>query len=173
MKIAPLSAAALLWACAATAQEIPDEFRKEWPDFRYAEPAQLRGLPAAVRSDLESRGCRIPRFMKWDGPHNAIQGQFMKAGQQDWAVLCATPAKTTILVYPAGAADAVKALRAEDPDPRRFIHAVSAFVLDKRAVRDQQGEMPPRPFDHDAIEDGPIGHGGRVLYHLEGEWSLL
>ena len=174
MRFAILAALFGALACAAAqAQEIPEGFRKAWPDFRYVEPGQLRALPDAVRSDLERRGCRIPRFMKWDGPHNAIQGQFMQAGQQDWAVLCATPARTSLLVYPAGLANAVKALRAEDPDPRRFIHTVSAFVLGKRAARDQQGEMPVRAFDHDGIEDGQIGHGGRVLYHREGEWSLL
>jgi hypothetical protein len=174
MKLPTLAAISLVLPCAVVqAQEVSEEFRKEWPDFRYLEPKQVRDLPGAVRADLEKRACRIPRFMKWDGPHNAIQGQFMRAGQQDWAVLCATPDKTTILIYAAGAAESVQPLRGEDPDPRRFIHAVTAFVLGKRALRDQQGEMPVQEFDHDGIEDGPIGGSGRVIYHRDGEWSLL
>jgi hypothetical protein len=174
MTLLRLSPAVFLFACFATfAQPVSDEFRKEWPDFRYLEPKQIRNLPDAVRADLENRGCRIPKFMKWDGPHNAIQGQFMKAGQQDWAVLCATADKTVILLYPAGAAESVQPLRSEDADPRRFIHAVTAFVLSKRALRDQQGEQPVEDFDHDAIEDGPIGKTGKVIYFRAGEWALL
>lgn len=173
MKIAPIAAVALLCACAAQAQTIPEEFRREWPDFRYLEPRQVRELPSAVRGDLENRGCRIPRFTRWDGPHNAIQGQFMKAGQQDWAVLCATADKTVILLYPAGTAESVQPLRGEDAEPHRFIHAVTAFVLSKRALRDQQGEQPVQEFDHDAIEDGPIGKPGKVVYFRAGEWTLF
>jgi hypothetical protein len=163
----------LFVAATADAQALPEEFRKAWPDFRYLEPKQLRQVPAPVRADLEARGCRVPMFTKWDGPHNAISGQFLQAGRQDWAVLCASDGKTTILVYPGGAADAVQPLRSEESDPRRFLHAVSAFVLSKRALRDQQGELPVQSFDHDAIEDGPIGEPGRVVYHRAGEWMLL
>ncbi len=173
MKIAPIAAVALLCACAAQAQTIPEDFRKEWPDFRYLEPKQIRELPGPVRADLENRGCRIPKFTKWDGPHNVIQGAFVKAGQLDWAVLCAATDKTVILLYPAGAAEAVQPLRNEDADPHRFIHVVTAFVLSKRALRDQQGEQPVQEFDHDAIEDGPITKTGKVIYFRAGEWTLL
>jgi hypothetical protein len=173
MKIATIAAVALLCACAAQAQTIPEEFRKEWPDFRYLEPRQMRELPAAIRADLENRGCRIPKFTKWDGPHNAIQGRFMNEDQQDWAVLCATADKSVILLYPAGGVDAVQPLRTEDADPHRFIHVVTDFVLSKRALRDQQGEQPVQEFDHDAIEDGPITKSGKVIYFRAGEWTLL
>lgn len=174
MRFPILAALPVALACSvAQAQDVSEAFRKEWPDFRYLEPRQVRELPGAVRADLEQRGCRIPKFTKWDGAHNAIQGPFMKADQQDWAVLCATPDKSTILVYPAGEADSVQPLRGEEPDPRRFIHSVTAFVLGKRALRDQQGELPVPEFDHDAIEDGPIGRSGRVVYCRDGEWSLL
>jgi hypothetical protein len=163
----------LLSSAGAQAQSIPEEFRREWPDFRWLEPGQVRELPAQIRADLDKRGCRIPKFTKWDGPHNAIQGQFIKAGQQDWAVLCATSDKSTILLYPAGETASVQPLRMQEADPRRFIHSVTAFVLGKRALRDQQGELPVPEFDHDAIEDGPIGSSGRVIYCRDGEWSLL
>jgi hypothetical protein len=173
MKIAIPTAALLLACAAAQAQDIPDEFRKEWPDFRYLEPKQVRGLPPAVRADLETRGCRIPQFTKWDGAHNAIQGRFLQPEGKDWAVLCAASGKSTILLYPNGAAESVQPLRAEDLDPHRFLHTVTAFVLSKRALRDQQGEQPVQEFDRDAIEDGPIGKPGRVIYYRAGEWTLL
>jgi hypothetical protein len=173
MRLPLVAALSLSLAGAVAAQEISDDFRKAWPDFRYLEPKQVRELPAAIRADLKKRGCRIPKFTKWDGAHNAIAGQFMQAGQRDWAVLCAEPDKTTILLYIGGEATAVQPLRMEEPDPRRFIHSVSPFVLGKRALRDQQGELPVQSFDHDGIEDGPIGETGRVIYYRDGEWSLL
>ena len=155
---------------AAMSQTTVEEVRKQWPDFRYLNPGQIRELPPAVRADLEKLGCRIPKFIKWDARHNAIQGQFFKAGQTDWAVLCQVGDKTGILLYPGGAASDLPMLRSEPTDPARTIHAVSAFVLQKRAVRDQPDEPPPA-FDHDGIEDGPIQKTGRVIYHREDEWT--
>ena len=118
----------------AMAQEIPEDFRKEWPDFRYLEPKQVRGLPAALRADLEKRNCRVPMFTKWDGPHNAIPGQFIKAGQQDWAVLCATPEKTTLLLYAGGDPAAVQPLRGPEHVPAKAVG------------------------DHDVVTDGHAEH---------------
>ena len=47
---------------------------------------------------------------------------------------------------------------------------VSAFVLQKRALRDHPDEPPPE-FDHDGIEDGLIEKPGRVIYHRDDEWA--
>ena len=157
---------------AAAAQTTVEEVRKKWPDFRYLGPGQLRELPEAVRTDLEKLGCRIPKFLKWDGRHNVIQGQFFKAGQLDWAVLCQVGDKTGILLYPGGAVSELPMLRSEPTDPARTIHIVSAFVMQKRAVRDHPDDPPP-VFDHDGIEDGPIQKGGQVIYFRDDEWSEL
>jgi hypothetical protein len=50
-----------------------------------------------------------------------------------------------------------------------MIHTVSPFVLQKRAIRDQSAERLPA-FDHDAIEDGPVGGASETVYKLEGRW---
>ena len=155
---------------AAMAQTTVEEVRKQWPDFRYLDPGQIRELPPAVRADLEKLGCRIPKFIKWDARHNAIKGQFFKPGQTDWAVLCQVDDKTGILLYPGGAATDLPMLRGEPTDLTLTIHAVSAFVLQKRAVRDHPDEPPPA-FDHEGIEDGPIQKAGRVIYHRDDEWA--
>lgn len=154
---------------AASAQTGLKEIQKEWPDFRYLEPKQVRELPALIKADLEKRGCRIPRFTRWDARHNVIQGQFLKPGQRDWAVLCWHQDKSSILIYPGSAAADVQTVRSEDHDPYRIIHTVTAFVLQKRAVRDKLTESLP-PFDHDGIEDGPIQKASLVLYYRDGEW---
>ena len=164
--------AALLFALCATAaaQTTVEEVRKKWPDFRYLEPGQLRELSEAVCADMEKLGCRIPKFMKWDARHNVIQGQFFKAGQTDWAVLCQAGDKTGILLYPNGKSAELPMLRGEPSDPSRTIHVVSAFVLQKRAVRDHPDDPPPA-FDHDGIEDGPIQKASQVIYHRDDEWT--
>jgi hypothetical protein len=158
-----------LLCAAAAAQTTVEEVRRQWPDFRYFDPRQLRELPEVIRTDMQKLGCRVPKFVKWDARHNVIQGQFFKQGQTDWAVLCQVGDNTGILLYPGGAATDLPMLRREPTDPARTIHAVSAFVLQKRAVRDHPDEAPP-PFDHDGIEDGPIQQTGRVIYHSNDEW---
>jgi hypothetical protein len=60
MKLALALAIATAFAAVAAAQDAG--IRKEWPDFRYFEPQQVRELPALIKSDLEKRGCKIPRF---------------------------------------------------------------------------------------------------------------
>jgi hypothetical protein len=156
-------------AAAASAQTGLKEIQKEWPDFRYLEPKQVRELPALIKADLEKRGCKIPRFTRWDARHNVIQGQFLKPGQRDWAVLCRHQDKSSILIYPGSATADVLTVRSEDHDPYRIIHTVTAFVLQKRALRDKLTESLP-PFDHDGIEDGPIQKAALVLYYRDGEW---
>jgi len=156
-------------AAPASAQTELKEIQKEWPDFRYLEPKQVRELPAVIKADREKRGCKIPRFTKWDARHNLIQGQFLKPGQRDWAVLCRQQDKSSILIYPASAAVDVQTIRSEDHDPYRIIHTITAFVLQKRAIRDNPTEPAPE-FDHDGIEDGPIQKTAIVLYYRDGEW---
>ena len=170
MKPSRWFAVLLLMLCgAAKAQTTVDEARKKWPDFRYLEPAQLRELPEGIRTDMEKLGCRIPKFMKWDARHNAIQGQFFNPGQTDWAVLCQVGDRTGILLYPNGKSADLPMVRSAPTDATRTIHVVSAFVLQKRAVRDRPDESPPE-FEHDGIEDGPIQKAGQVLYHRDDEW---
>lgn len=158
-----------VFAAAASAQTALSEIQKEWPDFRYLEPKQVRELPAVIKADLEKRGCKIPRFTKWDARHNVIQGQFLKPGQRDWAVLCRNQDKSSILLYPSSATADVQLVRSEDHDPYRIIHTATAFVLQKRAIRDKLTESLPQ-FDHDGIEDGPIKRNAIVLYYRDGEW---
>ena len=167
MKLVLALAMTTAFATAAGAQNT--EIQKEWPDFRYLEPKQVRELPALIRSDLEKRGCKIPRFTKWDARHNVIQGRFLRPGQQDWAVLCRHEDKSSILIYPGGVTAEVQMVRSEDHDPYRIIHTITAYVLQKRAIRDKLTESLPA-FDHDGIEDGPIQKAAIVSYYRDGEW---
>jgi hypothetical protein len=164
-----LAIVVLVASCAAHAQHNLEAASKDWPDLRILEPSQIRSVTPQIRSDLARRGCKVPIFTRWDGAHNAIRGEFARPGQTDVAVLCLQRDDMSILVYWGGAPDRAEELRRFPADAYRMIHTVSPFVLGKRAVRDQAVERLPA-FDHDAIDDGPVGGVSETVYHLEGRW---
>jgi len=51
-------------------------------------PSALPGLPSNVAQDLQKRGCSIPQTNLPPKPHNVLHGEFSRAGQRDWVVLC-------------------------------------------------------------------------------------
>lgn len=143
--------------------------QRDWPDLRLLTPEKVRGLSDQLEADLRHRGCRIPMFTKWDGRHNVIRGAFMRAGSQDVAVLCLVDDDMSIIVYPDSSAQNAQQIRKFPADAYRMIHAVSPFVLNKRAIRDQATERLPE-FDHDGIEDGPVGERSETTYFHAGSW---
>jgi len=65
-------------------------------------PSAFPILPAAVRADLERRGCTIPQPYGAKSPENVIAGAFTRKGDIDWAVLCSIRRISTILIYREG-----------------------------------------------------------------------
>ena len=151
------------------AQHNLEQAQQDWPDLKLMAPDKVRGLSNELSADLVARGCRIPLFTKWDGRHNVIRGAFMRAGSQDVAVLCLVEDDMSIIVYPQGAVQDAQQIRKFPADAYRMIHAVSPFVLNKRAIRDQATERLPK-FDHDGIEDGPVGERTETIYFHSGNW---
>ncbi|UCH49502.1 MAG: hypothetical protein JSU95_06920 [Betaproteobacteria bacterium] len=151
------------------AQHNLEQAQQDWPDLQLLTPDKVRGLSDKLRADLGTRGCRIPMFTKWDGRHNVIRGAFLHAGSQDVAVLCLVEDDMSIIVYPEGGVKDVQQIRKFPADAYRMIHAVSPFVLKKRAIRDQATERLPE-FDHDGIEDGPVGERTETTYFHAGNW---
>jgi len=164
-----LATTAFFVNCGAHAQHNLDDAVKDWPDLRILEPAQVPALAPQVRTDLAKRGCKVPIFTKWDGPHNAIRGEFARPGEQDVAVLCLKADDMSIMVYWGGAPERAEELRKFPADAYRMIHTVTPFVLKKRAIRDEAVDRLPA-FDHDAIEDGPVGGLSETMYNHEGRW---
>ena len=151
------------------AQHNLEQAQQDWPDLKLLTPDKVRGLSDQLRSDLRARGCRIPMFTKWDGRHNVIRGAFLRAGSQDIAVLCLVEDDMSIIVYPEGSSQNAQQIRKLPADSYRMIHSVSPFVLNKRAIRDQATERLPE-FDHDGIEDGPVGDSTETTYFHAGSW---
>jgi len=50
-----------------------------------------------------------------------------------------------------------------------MIHTVTPFVLKKKTIRDKATDRLPE-FDHDAIEDGPVGERSETTYFDAGNW---
>ncbi|NIO39481.1 MAG: hypothetical protein GTO41_04325 [Burkholderiales bacterium] len=151
------------------AQHNLERAQRDWPDLELLKPAEVQALAEVVRTDLNRRGCRIPIFTKWDARHNVIRGSFLRRGSQDVAVLCLLDDDMTIIVYPDGVEKGAHQIRRFPADAYRMIHGVSPFVLRKRAIRDSAVERLP-DFDHDGIDDGPVGERHETTYFHVGRW---
>jgi hypothetical protein len=154
----------LVWA-----QHNLEQAQKQWPDLKLLAPNQVKSLDDTLRSDLQKRGCRIPMFTKWDGRHNVISGAFMRAGSKDVAVLCLADDDMRIIVYPNGGIENTQLLRKFPADAYRMISSSSPFVMKKKAIRDNATQRLPQ-FDHDGIEDGPVGGRSETIYFDNGNW---
>jgi hypothetical protein len=154
------------------AQHNLEEARKAWPDLQLFEPKRLRALGPQLQADLQERGCRIPIFTKWDGRHNVIRGSFTGPGKEDVAVLCLSGDDMSIVIYPGGKPEGAAEIHRYPADAYRMIHAVSPFVLRKKAIRDNVVDKMP-DFDHDAIEDGPVGERSETAYFNGSKWMTV
>jgi hypothetical protein len=160
---------ATLWLPMALAQHNLEQAQQDWPDLKLLRPDQVHGLSDALENDLRSRGCGITIFTKWDARHNVIRGRFLSVTGDDIAVLCLAGDDMSIVVYPDGRAGNAQEIRKFPANAYRMIHAVSPFVLRKRAIRDNATQRLPA-FDHDAIEDGPVGQRTETTYFNAGTW---
>ena len=167
--ISVLFCAAALFCSSALAQHNLDDAQKQWPDLRLFDPDKIRNLSSELKADLTRRGCRIPMFTKWDGPHNVIRGNFRDNGSNDVAVLCLVDDDMSIIIYGNGSAARAEQIRKFRANAYRMIHKVSPFVLNKRAIRDKATERLP-DFNHDAIDDGPVGGRSETTYFHDGAW---
>jgi len=165
-------ALATLLSTPGNAQHNLEQAQQAWPDLRLLSPQQVRGLATNLQQDLQTRQCRIPVFSNWDGQHNVIRGSFLGPGSKDVAVLCLANDDMGIIVYPGGNPDKAQRIRAFPANAYRMIHTVSPFVLNKRAIRDNATERLPQ-FDHDAIDDGPVGERAETIYFYEGNWKTV
>ena len=161
--------AALFFSQTGVAQHNLETARKAWPDLQIFAPEQIRELNSDLKAALSKRGCRIPVFTRWDGRHNVIRGSFLQPGGQDVAVLCLSGDDMSIIVYRDGTSQSAQEIRKYPADAYRMIYVASPFVLKKKAIRDGTTQRLPQ-FDHDAIEDGPVGERAETVYFDAGMW---
>ena len=170
--IAVFYCALALVCSSALAQHNFDEAKQAWPGLRLFDPDKIPGLSSGLKADLSKRGCRVPKFTKWDGQHNVIRGSFRNRDSHDVAVLCLAGNDMSVIVYFNGSTTMAEVIRKFPADAYRMIHTVSPFVLGKRSIRDKATERLP-DFDHDAIDDGPVGERSETAYYHAGAWMQV
>src|SRR5262245_11421955 len=125
-------------------------------------PAAFVDLPAAIRSELDRRGCTVPQPFTAKRPATAIKGRFTSANQTDWAILCSRHHVSSIIVFRGAAVSAAVEI-ATEPDINalqtldgkgavgysREIAVVGSRYI-QEGYRAHGGPKPP-PLDHDGI----------------------
>jgi hypothetical protein len=161
------------------AAESQDWARADQATRRLAPSAFVR-LPAAVRAELERRGCTIPQPFSATQPANVITGRFTSTAGTDWAVLCSRQRTSSILVFRGGSASAVAEI-ASHPDIN-FLQAIGGGVIgysralgvaDAKYIQDHHeryGGPKPPPLDHEGINDIFVEKGSSVWYWHRGHW---
>ena len=146
-------------------------------------PGDFRQLPAAVRRDLDRRGCRIPQLPDKAAPHNVISGSFVATGSRDWAVLCSVKGSSRVLVYRSGGATRVDSI-ARRPDQEyvqtgpngapQFSRRI--YIAEAKAIAEEaktHGGPKPPPLDHDGIGDAFMEKASTIRYYHRGKWMEL
>lgn len=145
-------------------------------------PREFRQLPAAVRRNLDARGCTIPQHPGKLAPHNVIAGSFIAKGSRDWAVLCSVNGTSRILVYRNGAANRVDSI-SRIPDST-FLQPNASGVMEfsrkieiatPKDIADHAktiGVAKPS-LDHDGIDDGFIDKASMKVFYSRGKWREL
>jgi hypothetical protein len=155
--------------------------------LNWADPLDLRHLPASIHAYLERRRCRIPQSSSVGFPNNVVRGRFTAADQTDTAVLCSSGGVSTILIFRGDDASDVAEIAPRRDDA--FIHGMSGSraaywrtlgVASRAFIRDSHGAHggpTPPPLDHDGLEDGATEIGGDhvsvVWYAYRGRWLKL
>jgi hypothetical protein len=192
MRSVNFAPALLLVAIVPVMAQLPEDQKRQFDEaerqiVRLA-PAAFPNLPRNISGELERRGCRIPQEEFSISPaakkrSNVVQGQFLKAGQMDWAVLCSIKGVSTILVFwngseknPAAIAPMedrifLQGITAERIGYSRGIGVVGKDVIEQHF--DAYGGPKPPPVDHQGIDDALIGKASETWYFYEGKWLKL
>jgi hypothetical protein len=160
-----------------------DQWEKANREVVRLAPSSFNQLPKAVMQELERRNCTIPQVWGEHPPGNVISGEFLKKGQKDWAALCSSNLKSSILVLPAGSPqNAFKVGEEEDLDmlqgigegkigySREITPVGEAFIR----VHHQADADPKLPsIDHLGIRDTFAEKESVVFYYYQKKWLRL
>lgn len=144
-------------------------------------PQAFRDVPTNVVEELALAGCTIPQTTS-KKPHNLIRGQFVEAGQYDWAALCSRGAKSSIVLVSSRKGRCPEYALRDDSvylqqvdngkiEYSREIRRQSKVQLTKRLT--DQPESSLKNVDHDGIEDAFLGKASTIYYCKDGKWSHI
>ena len=113
-------------------------------------------------------------------PTNVIHGEFARAGQEDWAVLCSKGGSSTILIFwgkttacPASLArldDAHYLKRGKD---KKMRYSRSIRALGQSDLGDRAGISGLKSFSHQGIDDRFVGKSSAFFYCSAGKWKIF
>jgi len=146
-------------------------------------PSAFPGLPVSIKKDLSNRQCTVPQTFASTQPHNAIQGEFARKGQKDWAVICSTGQVSSILIFWGGSTKEVSSIYSSaDRDYLQGTggdeigYSQEIFTVGREHIFEHykaHGGPTPPPIDHDGIEHSFVEKASTVLYYYKGEWLSL
>jgi hypothetical protein len=175
----------MVWMCCQAAFGQPDSdeaFEKANAEVVRLPPSSFPELPTAIRQELDRRKCTVPQTAGSAEPVNVIQGEFFRAGESAWAVLCSVNLETSILVVRTSSPkQAVELARQADLSQlqvlvtgsigySRQIQIAKKDFITRYAA--QTGDKLP-PIDHVGINDAYIGKASEVHYFYRGEWMVV
>ena len=148
-------------------------------------PSAFPKLPPAVRAVLQRRGCTIPQSFQATAPENVVRGEFLKRGQQDWAVLCSCELVSRVLIIRGDTGAVVDSL-AEEPDVGRLQVVAASQVGYSRVIatapakqvrvylsQDGAPAIARGGTLHDGIFDVFLEKGAEVFYSDNGTWVTI
>ena len=158
----------------------------EWDEANRAiqrlDPKEFRTLPSNILEKLTTQGCTIPQSFENNSPHNVIKGEFVKSGQQDWAVLCSRQQTSSILLFWGGQASCPSEIL-PSPDRSwlqhtgkgirysRVITTVGPESMLKHLEANKESTVPS--IRHHGINQSFVGKGSSVQYCHQGQWIEL
>jgi hypothetical protein len=178
----PIPLVVLAWGLALAAAQVPppEAVPRAGAETRRLSPSAFPDLPAAVRDDLERRGCTIPQLHGDPRPHNVARGTFRRARQADIAVLCSREGTSSILIFWGNdfTTTAEIASRADEDYlqvmasgeigySREIVTAPPDFI---RRQHERYGGPKPPTLSHDGINDLFVGKASVVWYLHGGKW---
>ncbi len=164
------------------AAPVVDEWDAADASIRRLPPEAFPELPAAVKEELKRRQCTVPQTFISTRPHNVIQGEFVRKGQKDWAVLCSTGLKSSLIVFWGGSGEDVFAFPS-GPD-KSYLQGTGAGIGYSREIstvgkdyilerHEWYGGPEPPEITHEGINVAFVEKASWVLYFEKGEWLNL
>lgn len=150
-----------------TRQRADSEYAIAYAAIRKLPPDSMDSIPPGVRSTLKGRGCLIPQPYP-DEKRNAVKGAFTTKGAVEWAVICALPRSTQVLVIAETGAVTDSLDIAID-----YTLGVLPRIAFASRVTDDYDSSIPQPIDHDAIDVGILEKASVAYYRAAGNWYRI
>jgi hypothetical protein len=141
-------------------------------------------LPTTIAAELTRRSCMIPQSYQAHRPENVIHGSFETPASSDWAVLCSSGTRVSLIVF-FSSATATDPITLAEADEKSCLQAhdltgVLGFnwgidAATPAAVHEAQAALDHRPIapTHDSVALSWLEH--RTVYHFynQGRWTVL